>query len=230
MKTINLGGIAVNRIGLGTNRITDTAESHEILRYAVERGVNFIDTAHLYTGGTSERVIGETLSPYAPGLVVASKCGYMGGAPDVLRAELEQSLASLKTQQITLYQLHRVDAAVDIEVSVLAMKEFQDEGKIKHIGLSEVTVDQIIRARKIAEIASVQNHYNMQERAHDDVVDYCTAENIIFIPFFPLGGRGGLGVSSAEALRWLLDRSPMMLPIPGTLSKNHLDENLSALQ
>ena len=132
----------------------------------MKRGVNFIfiDTAHIYTGGTSERVIGETLSPYSPDLVVASKCGYGNGAPDVLRGEIEQSLASLKTDCIALYQLHRVDPQVDIEVSVGALKGFQDEGKIKHIGLSEVTVDQIKRARKVAEIASVQNHYNMNER------------------------------------------------------------------
>jgi len=227
MNTIDLGGTKLRRIGLGTNRITDTAESREILRYAVERGINFIDTAHLYTGGTSERVIGETLAPFPPELVVASKCGYAGGSPDVLRRELEQSLVSLKADCITLYQLHRVNPKVDIEVSVGTLKEFQDEGKIKHIGLSEVTVDQIKRARQVAEIASVQNHYNLSERGSDDVVDYCAAEGIIFIPYFPLHGRGGK--SSQEALTWLLERSPMMLPIPGTLSKAHLDENLEAL-
>ena len=227
MSIIKLGQNSVNRIGLGTNRISDNDESREILRYAVERGINFIDTAHLYTGGTSERVIGETLAPFPDELVVASKCGYSDGSPDVLRRELEQSLASLKTDRITLYQLHRVDPKVDIEVSVGTLKEFQDEGKIKHIGLSEVTVEQIKRARQVAEIVSVQNHYNLSERGSDGVVDYCTAEGIIFIPYFPLHGRGGK--SSQEALRWLLERSPMMLPIPGTLSKAHLDENLGAL-
>lgn len=246
MTTLSIGGVPLNRIGLGTNRITATDVSRDLLSYAVSRGVNVIDTAHVYTGGVSEQVIGETLSPFPKSLIVASKTGMsragVDGTPATLRRELEQCLTSLKTDQISLYQLHRVDPQVPIQDSVRALKSFQDEGKIAHIGLSEVTVSQIKQARAVATITSVQNHYNVFERRHDPVVDYCQAEGIIFFPFFPLGGSNGPGADDQLtalaakyhatprqlALAWLLKRAAVMVPIPGTLSRSHLDENLSA--
>ncbi len=243
--TVLMGDIQVNRIGLGTNRITDTQEAHELLRLALSLGVNFIDTAYRYAGGASETSIGNALSPYPKGVVIATKGGIGDGAsPDVLRRELEVSLGRLKTDHIALYQLHRVDPNVPLEVSVGALKQFQDEGKIKHIGLSEVTVEQLERARAVAPIVSVQNEYNVITRQHEDLVDYCTKHNIIFIPWFPLGGLRGdaAGVEAllqamAEkydatpqqlAIAWLLKRAPIILPIPGTLSPDHLKDNLAS--
>ena len=241
MDTIKLGHKTLFRLGLGTNRVTE--QSGDILRYAAKRGINFIDTAHVYTGGVSEKVIGETLAPYPENLMVATKGGMSGASVTVLRQELEQSLTSLVTDCIHLYQLHRVDPQVSLEESVSTLKQFQKEGKIEHIGLSEVTVEQIKRAQTVATVATVQNHYNVAERKYDDVVDYCTEHGIIFIPFFPLGGRSGDNRIEAHlkklatkyrasteqlALAWLLKRSPLMLPIPGTLSPDHLDANIAA--
>ncbi len=246
--TLQIGELAVRRIGLGTNRITDTPEARALLEYAVALGVNFIDTAHRYTNGASETTIGETFEPYPAGLVVATKGGLRAdgphSAPEELRAELEESLQRLRVARIDLYQLHRVDPKVPLEDSVRALKQFQDEGKVRYVGLSEVTVEQIERARKITSIVSVQNQYNIVVRQYEPVVDYCTSEGIVFIPWFPLGGLAGgaqkvvalLGElatkysASAQqvALAWLVKRSPMMLPIPGTLSKTHLEENLRA--
>jgi pyridoxine 4-dehydrogenase len=247
VKTIKLGNYELSRIGLGTNRISDTSEARDILRYAISRGVNLIDTAHVYTGGTSERVIGETLSPFGPNLAVATKGGMgSGGRYDgsnaTLAAELGQSLASLRTSAISLYQLHRVDPAVGITQIMRTLKHFLEEGKVEHIGLSEVSVEQIKQAQSVAPISSVQNHYNVEQRSGDDVVDYCEQQGIIFMPFFPLGGRSTdithklklladkYSVTPQQiALAWLLMRSPVILPIPGTLSTKHLDENLGAL-
>jgi pyridoxine 4-dehydrogenase len=243
--TIHLGNIEVNRIGLGTNRVTDTEDAHQLLRDAVSLGINFIDTAYRYAGGASEVSIGNALSPYRDGLVIATKGGLGEGAsPDVLRRELEESLGRLKTDHITLYQLHRVDPKVPIEVSVGALKQFQDEGKIGYIGLSEVTVEELNAAQSVAEIVSVQNQYNVITRQHEALVDYCTDHHIIFIPWFPLGGlRGDAARVDAKlealakkyqaspqqiAIAWLLMRSPMILPIPGTLSLDHLKANLAA--
>lgn len=205
-------------------------------------GVQMIDTAHLYTGGQSEEAIGEALAPFPPHVVVASKAGFQGagrGRPEVLRAEIEDSLRRLRTDVIPLYYLHRVDPTTQIEESVGAIKQFQERGHIRHIGISEVTIDQIERARTVAAIAAVQNHNNLSERKHDGVVDHCAAEGIVFVPFYPLGGRGGRalgeiarhhGATPAQVmLAWLLRRSPVMLPIPGTLSLEHLEENLAAL-
>jgi pyridoxine 4-dehydrogenase len=249
MDKLKLSGITLNRIGLGTNRIRPDDQSRNILSHAVEHGVNFIDTAHTYTGGLSESVIGETLSAMSDKLVIASKCGLeagtIDGRPEVLASQLEQSLKSLKTNCISLYQLHRVDPNVAIELSVGTLRSFQAMGKIQHIGLSEVTLEQIKQAQTVATIASVQNHYNLNARHHDDVLDYCEAQGIIFIPFFPLGGKQGITdshividslarkyqVSTQQlAIAWLLKRSPVMLPIPGTLSRAHLDDNLAAAQ
>jgi pyridoxine 4-dehydrogenase len=240
-RTITLGDYRVNRIGLGTNRLTDTAENHEFLRRAVEAGVDLIDTAHLYTGGASERAVGAALSPFADDLVVATKGGYNpgGGRPERLRAELEESFERLRTDSIPLYYLHRVDPEVPLEETLSVLRDYRDTGRIRHVGLSEVSVEQIERARTVVPIAAVQNEYNLSERKHEDVLDSCERENIAFVPFFPL--RGGTRASLDEIasryeatpqqimLAWLLKRSPSIAPIPGTLSFEHLKTNLTAL-
>jgi aryl-alcohol dehydrogenase-like predicted oxidoreductase len=225
--TITLAGVEVPRIGLGTNRLKHTPEHVEFIRQAVDAGVRHIDTAHLYTGGESERAIGDALENVDAELVLATKGGYHGGAPDVLQEEIEQSLRSLKTDRIALYYLHRVDADVALERSLEAIKEHVDRGAIGAVGISEVTVEEIERARAVLDIAAVQNEYNMAERRYDDVVDYCAEHEIVFVPFYPL--RGGDGLSNADKLRRLLDRSPAVAPIPGTLSLEHLRENLTSL-
>jgi aryl-alcohol dehydrogenase-like predicted oxidoreductase len=224
--TISLGEYRLNRIGLGTNRLTDTAENRSFLRAAVDAGVNFIDTAHLYTGGDSESAIGAALAPFADDLVVATKGGYRGGGLKKLRAELELSFERLRTETIALYYLHRVDPEVPLERTLTVLEEYRDAGRIKHVGLSEVSVQQIERARTVVPIAAVQNEYSLSERRYDDVVDFCTAENILFVPFYPL--RGGAAPAQTK-LAWLLQRSPVVLPIPGTLALAHLKENLAAL-
>jgi aryl-alcohol dehydrogenase-like predicted oxidoreductase len=241
---VRVGNLRVNRLGIGTNRITDTKEARALLKRAVELGVNFIDTAHTYQGGASETTIGRTLKPYPEGLVIATKGGMNGAAPDQLRTNLEDSLRRLQTDCIDLYQLHRVDPAVPLETTIRTMKEFVDEGKVRYIGLSEVSVAQIEQAQQIIPIVSVQNEYNLAQRQNEDVLDYCTEHGIIFIPWFPLGGlRGDTAKVNARtedlakkyeatpqqiALAWLLARSPIMLPIPGTLSIEHLVSNLQA--
>ncbi|BBI33890.1 oxidoreductase [Cohnella abietis] len=240
--TIALGDLTVNRIGLGTNRITNITDAHNLLKRALELGINFIDTAHYY--GESEEGIGNALAPYDTGLVVATKGGATDASPQQLRRELEQSLKSLKKDQIDLYQLHRVDADIPLEVTMQALKSFQDEGLIKHIGLSEVTVEQLQQAMQVVPIVSVQNEYNVINRKHEALVDFCTQHQIVFIPWFPLGGLFGdtakveqrvaniaskLNVPTRQvALKWLLQRSPIILPIPGTLSPAHLEDNLRA--
>jgi pyridoxine 4-dehydrogenase len=239
---VRLGDIDVARIGLGTNRLTKTRENVALIRSAVAAGVQVIDTAHLYTGGQSEETIGEALSPPPEGCTVATKGGFGGagrGRPEVLRAELEQSLNHLGTGSIYLYYLHRVDPETPIEESLATIKEFRDEGKVRHVGISEVDIDQIERARRVVPIAAVQNHYNLSERKYEGVVDYCEAEGIAFVAFYPLRGSGGSTLKEIAArhrattqqitLAWLLRRSPLMLPIPGTLSLDHLRENLAAL-
>ncbi|HUD10579.1 MAG TPA: aldo/keto reductase [Candidatus Saccharimonadales bacterium] len=241
---VQIGDMHVNRLGLGTNRITDTNEARTLLKRAVELGVNFIDTAHTYQGGASETTIGRTLAPYPKGVLIATKGGMNGASPEQLRADLEDSLQRLKIDCIDLYQLHRVDPAIPLETTLSTMKQFQDEGKVRYIGLSEVNVKQIEQAQQIVPIVSVQNEYNLAKRQHEDVVDYCTEHGIIFIPWFPLGGLRGdtAKVNSLTedlakkhqatpqqiALAWLLVRSPLMLPIPGTLSIEHLVSNLQA--
>ncbi len=241
---VRIGDKSVYRIGLGTNRITDTPEAHALLKRAVELGVNFIDTAHTYAGGASETAIGNTLAPYSADLLVATKGGWSDTRPEQLRDLLETSLRRLRTDCIDLYQLHRVNPEVPLEDSVGMLKRFQEEGKIRHIGLSEVTVEQLQQAQQITPIASVQNEYNVAIRTHEALVDYCTKHAIVFIPWFPLGGLRGdtakverlvaatakkYDVTSQQiALAWLLQRSPMILPIPGTLSIDHLESNLQA--
>ena len=229
------------RVGLGTNRLTTSAEHVEFVREAVAAGLRHIDTAHLYTGGDSERAIGAALGGDRDDVLVATKGGYRRGEgrPDVLHAQIEQSLRALRTDAIGLYYLHRVDPDTPLEESLGAIKEHVDRGEIRHVGVSAVSVEQIERARQVVPIAAVQNEYSLAERGHDDVVDHCAAEGIAFVPYFPLrgGGRevdaiaGRHGVSaSAVKLAWLLQRSPTMLPIPGTLSIAHLRENLAALE
>jgi pyridoxine 4-dehydrogenase len=239
-RTLTVAGTEVARIGLGTNRLTSTSENHAFLREAVGAGVGLIDTAHVYTGGDSERAIGEALSPMPDGVVVATKGGYSGsGSPEALRSQIEQSLASLRSDAIDLYYLHRVDPETPLEDSLGAIAEYHEAGKIKQVGVSAVDVEQIEAARRVVPIAAVQNHYNLTERSSDDVVDYCEENEIVFIPYYPLKGdkppalaeiADKHGVSRAQiALAWLLRRSPVTLPIPGTRSIEHVRENLGAL-
>lgn len=239
-RTIALGDHELTPIGLGTNRLTDTVENRSFLEAAVDSGLNFIDTAHLYTDGESETVIGSVLAPFSEDLVVATKGGYRpGGGIEGLRSELEQSFERLQTDTIDLYYLHRVDPEIPIEESMGLLKEYVDAGRIAHVGVSEVSVEQIKRAQSIVTISAVQNEYSLSERMHEEVVDHCAAENILFVPFYPLHGdfpgvaeiaeRHGATESQIK-LAWLLQRSPAVAPIPGTLSLDHLKENLAALE
>jgi pyridoxine 4-dehydrogenase len=241
MTSFQLAGVEVPRIGLGTNRLTAEPEHVSFVREAVAAGVRHIDTAHLYTGGESERVIGEALRGAREDVLVATKGGYRAGEgrPAVLQGQIEQSLRSLRVEAIGLYYLHRVDPQTPLEESLGAIKAYVDRGAIRHVGISEVSVQQIERARGIVPIAAVQNRYNVAERGHDDVVEFCEREGIAFVAYFPLRGDGGpdvtaaakrLGVTeNAVKLAWLLRRSPVVLPIPGTRSIEHLRENLAAL-
>jgi pyridoxine 4-dehydrogenase len=237
---LRLGDTEVPRIGLGTNRLTYTRENIAFIQEAVAAGVRLIDTAHLYAGGQSEETIGAALSPVPEG-VVATKGGFRPGTgrPEALRAQIEESLRRLQTESIELYYLHRVDPETPLEESVGAIKEYVDAGKIRHVGLSEVGIEQIERGREVLPVTAVQNHYNLSERKWEDVVDYCADEGLVFVPFFPLRGESGPVDEIAERhgatptqvkLAWLLRRSPAMLPIPGTLSLEHLKENLAALE
>jgi pyridoxine 4-dehydrogenase len=241
-RTLRLAGAEVARVGLGTNRLNLTRENVEFVRQAVAAGVGLIDTAHLYTGGQSEATVGEALSPVPDGCVVGTKGGFNPGEgrPDVLKAQIEESFHRLHTGTIQLYHLHRVHPDTPIEESLGVIAEYVDAGKIEHVGLSEVGIEQIERGRQVVTVAAVQNRYNLDERHWDDVIDYCEREEIVFVPFFPLRreGRPALaeiaerrGATPAQiALAWLLKRSRVMLPIPGTLSLEHLKQNLAALE
>ena len=252
--------LLVTRLGFGTMRITgkgiwgqpaDRAEAVRVLRRAVELGINFIDTADSYGPGVSEEIIAEALYPYPSNLVIATKGGFErpgpdrwveNGKPQHLRSSCEGSLRRLRLDRIDLYQLHRIDPKVPIEDQLGALKDLQAEGKIRHIGLSEVTVQQIQHARNIAPIVSVQNRYSLADRGSEDVLEYCEKEEMGFIPWFPLAaGQLSSGDSplhrvaeqlaatpSQVALAWLLSRSPVLLPIPGTSSVAHLEENVAA--
>ena len=233
----------------GEPKDRDTAK--KVLRRAVELGVNFIDTADSYGPEVSEQLIGEALAPYARGVVIATKAGLTRqgpnqwlpvGRPEYLVQEVEMSLRRLKLERIDLWQLHRIDPKVPVEESLGAIKQLQKQGKIRHVGLSEVKPHEIDQARKVIDIVSVQNQYNLGDRQHEDVVDYCTKHKIAFIPWFPvaagkLARPGGKLDSVAKAhgatvsqlsLAWLLHHSPVMLPIPGTSSVQHLEENIAA--
>jgi pyridoxine 4-dehydrogenase len=240
--TLRLGNVDLTRVGLGTNRLRNTPENVAFIRQVVELGVTMIDTAHLYTGGQSEETIGAALAPFRDGYVVATKGGYEPGEgrPEVLEEQIEESLRRLRTDVIDLYYLHRVHPDTPLRDSVGTIAAYHEAGKIRHVGLSQVGVDQIEEARTIVPIAAVQNHYNLTERRWDDVIDHCAAEGILFVPYFPLKDDGRPQVDEIakrhEAtpaqirLAWLLKRSPATLPIPGTRSVEHLKENLGALE
>jgi aryl-alcohol dehydrogenase-like predicted oxidoreductase len=235
-----LGEAPVARIGLGTNRLRNTPENVAFVRDAFAAGVGLIDTAHSYTGGESEQTIGDALSSSPDSCVVATKGGWGSGRPDALSAEIEESLRRLRTDTIDLYYLHKPDPQTPLEDSLTVIDEYRERGAIRHVGVSNVSVDEIERARKVAPIAAVQNHYNLSERRHDDVVDYCTDNDIVFVAYFPLRADGGPAAAEIAkrhastpaqiALAWLLRRSPVILPIPGTLSLEHLRENLAAAE
>lgn len=260
-KTFKLGGdLEINRVGYGAMRITgegvwgppkDHDGAIKVLQRAVELGVNFIDTADAYGPDVSEHLIAEALAPYRSGLVIATKGGLTRqgpnkwlpvGRPEYLTQQVEMSLRFLKTEQIDLWQLHRIDPKVPVEESLGAIKKLQEQGKIKHVGLSEVSVDEIKQARKVIDIVSVQNEYNITTRKSEEVLDYCTEEGLGFIPWFPvaagkLAQPGGKlddlakkhGATVAQlSIAWLLHRSPVTLPIPGTTSIAHLEENVKA--
>lgn len=259
--TFRIGGdLEVHRLGFGAMQITgkgiwgepkDRDECIRVLRRAVELGVDLIDTADAYGPFVSEDLIHEALHPYPDGLVIATKGGLTragpgdwrpDGRPAYLRQCVEMSLRRLGLERIDLYQLHRVDPDTPLEESLGELKAMQDEGKIRHIGVSEVEVDTVVKAREVVDVVSVQNMYNLTDRQHEDVLDYCEREGLGFIPWFPLAtGKlardGGPLAKPAErhsaspsqlALAWLLQRSPVMLPIPGTSSVAHLEDNCAA--
>jgi hypothetical protein len=238
-RTLMLGETEVARIGLGTNRLRNTPAGVELVRQAVAAGIGMIDTAHSYTDGESEATIGAA-SPQ--GVVVATKGGFAPGTgnADALSAQIEDSLRRLRTETIDLYYLHRVDPETPLEESLGAIAAYRDRGQIRHVGLSEVGIEELERGRQVVPIAAVQNRYSLAERTRDEVVDHCAGQGIAFVPFFPLRGTDAPAVVEiAErhgaspqqvALAWLLARSPAMLPIPGTLSLEHLEQNLAALE
>ena len=261
--TFLLGGdLSINRLGYGAMRLTgegvwgppaDPEAAKQVLRRAVELGVNFIDTADSYGPDVSEAMIGEALSPYKAGVVIATKGGFVRtgphkwravGVPAYLEQQVYLSLRKLRLECIDLWQLHRFDPNTPVEQSLGPIARLQKQGKIRHIGLSEVSVEEIERARKVVEIVSVQNEYNIGQRKSEAVLDYCEKNNIAFIPWFPvaagkLAKEGGPldqaaklhGATVAQlSLAWLLHRSPVMLPIPGTSSIAHLEENMKAAE
>jgi pyridoxine 4-dehydrogenase len=254
------GDLRITRLGFGAMRITgdgiwgepaDRAEAVRVLRRAIELGINFIDTADSYGPGVSEEIIAEALHPYPAGLVIATKGGFdrpgpnvwvENGRPEHLRSACEGSLRRLCLDRIDLYQLHRIDPKAPADDQLGALKDLQAQGKIKHIGLSEVSVQQVQHARTIVPIVSVQNRYSVADRGSDNVLEYCEKEKLGFIPWFPLAaGRvsgansplsrvaASLGATPSQvALAWLLARSPVVLPIPGTSRVEHLEENMAA--
>ena len=234
--TFLLGGqLEVRRLGFGAMRIVqDREEGARVLRRAVELGVTLIDTADIYGAGVSEEVVADALHPYAENLVITTKGGLghglqdriRDGRPEHLREALEASLRRLRLERIDLYQLHRHDPEVPIEESIGTLDALRQEGKIRLIGVSNLSLEQLRRAQSVTKIASVQNQFNRGLLTSEDVLDACEAEGIGFMPWSPLGE--GLG-EPADELRWLLDRSPVMLPIPGTSSVAHLEENMRAV-
>ncbi len=261
--TFSLGGdLPIHRLGFGAMRITgsgiwgepkDRDEAKRVLKRLPDLGVNFIDTADAYGPEVSENLIAEALHPYQAGLVIATKGGFtrqgpnkwaIVGRPEYLRQCVELSLRRLKLERIELYQLHRIDPQVPVEVSLGELKKMQQEGKIRHIGLSEVSVQEIERAQRTVPIVSVQNKYNIADRTHEGVLKFCEKQGIGFIPWFPME-QGKLNkpgsvleqaakahkVTTAQlAIAWLLHHSPVMLPIPGTSSVKHLEENVAAAE
>ncbi|HEY9127586.1 MAG TPA: aldo/keto reductase [Acidobacteriaceae bacterium] len=265
--TFNIGGdLPVHRLGYGTMRLVgdgawgepeDAEAMRQLLRRVVELGVTLIDTADAYGPEIAERLIGEALTPYAPGVVIATKGGitrqgpakteYVGRAGYLIQC-VEMSLRRLKLERIDLYQLHRIDPRTPLEESLGALKRMQEQGKIRHIGLSEVTPAEIEEAEKIVPIVSIQNKYSLAERKHEETLKYCERRGIGFLPWYPIAGgkllkagqpgaeplaalaaRHGVSVSQLS-LAWLLQRSPVLLPIPGTSKIAHLEENVAAAQ
>jgi pyridoxine 4-dehydrogenase len=258
---ITIGGdLTVRRMGFGAMRVTgrgiwgdppDIDGAKRVLRRAVELGVNLIDTADSYGPEVSERLIGEALAPYPDDLVVATKGGLLRGGPgdwradcrpEHLRQACEGSLRRLRLDRVDVYQLHTVDRKVPLAESVGALAELREEGKIRHVGLSNVNVQQLEEASDIVPVVSVQNRYSLADQRHDPVLEACEREGLAFLPYFPLG-RGSAARSEGEAgrlaatrgigvvqvaLAWLLARSPAMVPIPGTSSVEHLEENVAA--
>jgi aryl-alcohol dehydrogenase-like predicted oxidoreductase len=253
------GNLPVNRLGFGAMRITgdgiwgwppDRDNARNVLRRAVELGIDLIDTADAYGPETSELLIAEALHPYPKDLVIATKGGLTrpgpgqwvpNGRPEYLTRCVENSLKRLQLERIDLYQLHRIDPKVPMEESLGALKKMQEAGKIRHVGLSEVSPEEIDRARKVLPIVSVQNQYNIGNRKWEKTLTYCEKEGLGFMPWSPIGGNRGLKDNALEAaardyhasvvqlaLAWLLHRSPTMLPIPGTSSIAHLEENVAA--
>ncbi|HEY2671850.1 MAG TPA: aldo/keto reductase [Rugosimonospora sp.] len=254
------GDLTVNRLGYGAMQLTgpgiwgeprDRDEAVRVLRRALELGANLIDTADSYGPYVSEQIIHDALHPYPEGLVIATKAGLIRtgprewhplGRPEYLRQEAEMSLRRLGVERIDLFQLHRIDPLVPVADSIGVLVDLQREGKIRHLGLSNVSVDEIKQVRELTTIVSVQNLYNLGNREHEEVLNYCEAEGIGFIPWFPiatgeLARPGGpldaiakeTGATPAQlALAWLLHRSPVVLPIPGTSSVAHLEENMAA--
>ncbi|WP_242907660.1 aldo/keto reductase [Actinomadura terrae] len=259
--TITIGGdLPVRRLGYGAMQLAgpgiwappaDRPGAIAVLRRAVELGVTFIDTADSYALGANEELLAEALHPYPENLVIATKAGQSRpsasewvplGRPEYLRQQAELSLRRLRVERIDLYQLHRIDPKVPAADQFGTLKALQDEGKVRHVGLSEVSVAEIEAAREVVDIVSVQNLYNLESRGHEDVLDYCEREGIAFIPWIPIASGkltrpGGpvtkiaeeTGATAAQvSIAWLLQRSPAMLPIPGTSSLAHLEENLAA--
>lgn len=263
-KTFTIGDKEIRRLGFGAMKLTkegmtgepeDPEEMKRVLERAVELGVNFIDTADVYGPKVSERLIGEALAPYRDDLLIATKAGLLNygdengsdvrqdASPEHIREAIEGSLERLKLECIDLYQLHRIDPKTPVEKSIGTFLELQDEGKIKNIGLSEVSVEEIKQVQGMTEVATVQNQYNLTDRKSEDVLNYCEEQGIGFIPWFPLAtgelakksnsdlaeiARKHNASPSQIALAWLLHRSPVMLPIPGTSSVEHLEENMKA--
>src|SRR6266516_1798467 len=259
--TFAIGGdLPVRRLGFGAMRLTgsgiwgepaDRTQAIAVLRRAIELGINLIDTADSYGPYVSEELIREALHPYPAGLGIATKAGLARtrpgnwiplGRPEYLRQECEMSLRRLGVERIDLFQLHRIDPKVSADDQFAALRDLQKEGKVRHVGLSEVNVTEIEAARRIVPVATVQNQYNLAHRDSEEVLNYCTRNNIGFIPWFPLATGDlakphgvltrvarQLGAQPAQvALAWLLNKSPVMLPIPGTSKVKHLEENTAA--
>jgi len=257
---MKIGELEVNRLGFGAMRVidndhiwgepSDRKRAHKVLRRAVELGVNFIDTAESYGPHTDETLIGEALHPYPKGLVIATKCGLARPSPgrwdadcrpEKIRQDLDGSLKRLRVERIDLWQLHTIDPKVPLEESLGAMVDAQRAGKVRHIGVSNFNVKQLERARKIANVVSVQNKYSLDDRSSEDVLLHCGKLGIAFLPWYPLGDGSALRLSRVKkiaeklkatpaqvAIAWLLAKSPVMVPIPGTGSIAHLEENVGA--
>ncbi|MFE6092893.1 aldo/keto reductase [Streptomyces massasporeus] len=257
--TFRIGGdLDVRRLGFGAMHLPtgpgpDRENALAVARRAVELGVTLIDTAHLYGGGANEELLAEALHPYPDGLLITTKVGVactgaggdwkLDGRPEILRDQVRQALRRLRTERIELLQLHRIDPDTPLADQLGTLRELQTEGLVGRIGLSEVTVDELERARELVDVVSVQNRYNLLDREHEAVLDACAAAGIAFLPWRPVawgntGAETGIAAVAAElgatptqvALAWLLDRAPVVLPIPGTARIEHLEENLAAAE